>query len=230
MAQHSLYSPCRDYWDLEELISEEELIPCETNHPLYHAAHLLEGVGMAQRTTGSAEELTLPAGTKLKLPFWLAQALIGLTQTDAATGQIKGTVQFEAPNQYCDSLVYSLASDPSKVHLRNFSPFYFEIGSRMAFVFHRYNVQLPLDVERMAWPRLRNQLFSAAKARWNATITMLGRKGVAEHVDPLYVQMLTYVEENLFFGIREAELAITEIFNVMKSDEDSKSKKIRRIE
>ncbi|CAD7961955.1 unnamed protein product [Amoebophrya sp. A25] len=211
----------RDYWDVEQIISEEERIDTTASCEIFHGAHLIEGVGMQQRETGSAEDLLVPAGRKVKIPFWLACQLRHLSP-----------LSFDLPAMFCDSAIDSLQADivlgSSASNLRKYCAFYFEIGVRVATLFMKTKKARNDMNSRMRWEVLRHRLKMGAQSRWQAILTKLSNSGILESVgiDPLFVQKLTFTEENLFFGIREVEKNIQLEFLTAKEDQTKKRRKI----
>lgn len=123
----------------------------------------------------------------------------------------------------------AMALDPSVVDLRQHSPFYFEIGIRIAHLFDTGGTM----------QRFNNALCEANVRRWNAILDHTNHIGSAtgenEHT-VLFVQRLTFAEEAIFNLVRANERTIKmALANFHKanggvgSDEASRSKR-RKVE
>eukprot|EP00391_Amoebophrya_sp_Ameob2_P011183 CAMPEP_0178995930 /NCGR_PEP_ID=MMETSP0795-20121207/8087_1 /TAXON_ID=88552 /ORGANISM="Amoebophrya sp., Strain Ameob2" /LENGTH=211 /DNA_ID=CAMNT_0020688265 /DNA_START=46 /DNA_END=681 /DNA_ORIENTATION=+ len=206
----------RDYWDIDEIISEEEKMPCEISIPVFHGSHLLDGVagvGVQQHHSADGmEDLRIPAKTN---PLWLSVRVAH-----------KNELYLDAPQMFCDNIIFSSSTDAIQVDLRKHSAFYFEVGTRAASLLRRTTGNS--TSRALSWAELRRNLVRAAAKRWNETLTHLGKRGVSDHAKPLYVQKLTYAEEDMFFSIRDTERAI---LKEMKVDQEvEKPKKARRLD
>ena len=71
----------RDYWNLDDILAEEELTPCTFKFEakglgyLEQLNHLSTTATTAQRKNAVLQEKDLPAGSKVDVPLWLAVSL-----------------------------------------------------------------------------------------------------------------------------------------------------------
>ncbi|CAN0202822.1 unnamed protein product [Discosporangium mesarthrocarpum] len=99
------------YFDLDNILSEEERIPCVFN---------LDAVGMGMLDPTSVDE-DITQGTKVEFPMWMARYL-----------HLKAMVDIELPKHYADKARDQLDAGAGAVNLRNKSPFYYEVGGVLA--------------------------------------------------------------------------------------------------
>ena len=68
----------QDYWNLDDILAEEELVPCSFKFEakglgyLDQLNNLSHNMNTAQRKQVIQMEKSLPAGTKVDVPVWLA--------------------------------------------------------------------------------------------------------------------------------------------------------------
>ncbi|CAG9313262.1 unnamed protein product [Blepharisma stoltei] len=97
------------YWDIDDILAEEEPIPVKTTKEL-------KGLGFLDITN---KPLDLPAESRFQAPLWLA-AILQRTETD-----------IELPKYFRTSYRASLEADPSIVSLKAQSQYFFEVGTKL---------------------------------------------------------------------------------------------------
>lgn len=100
-----------NYYDLDELLAEEERFPLNFMQDS-------KGLGFLDSTVQSAD---LPKDSKVELPIWLALPL---------AEHFFGTV--DAPKCFAHRFRTYLLADPVVINLRERSPFYYESGLHLA--------------------------------------------------------------------------------------------------
>lgn len=104
-----------NYYDLDEILSEEIKIPITFIEDAINLGYL--------NTTGISEDIK--AGTQLELPYWLAIELYD-----------KNLIEINYPNYYGDKYRQALRSDTVKINLRELCPYYFNIGKNIGLLLH----------------------------------------------------------------------------------------------
>lgn len=99
------------YLDIDEILSEEERLPCVF---LHDAASL----GNLDPTADSADLL---AQTKVELPLWMATVLT-----------TKNMTEIELPKHYGGRIREELMAGATAVNLREYSYYYFEFGLKLS--------------------------------------------------------------------------------------------------
>lgn len=100
------------YWDIDEILAEEERTPVVFMTDAHQLGYL------DHETT----EEDIQDGTRLELPFWLAQSLCK-----------RNYVEVETPKCYGGGFRSALRADPSPtvVDLRQRCPYYFRLGVKL---------------------------------------------------------------------------------------------------
>ena len=114
------------YYDIDDFLAEEELVPCTTNCDFSYLAHLdpdnttaaVVAGGNKSKRIQSEDQHLLPEKSKLKMPIWSLRHWADL-----------GFVLLQLPKQYNRKTRELLAADPAHVQL---SDSYFAAG--MAFL------------------------------------------------------------------------------------------------
>ncbi len=81
MLQPSALKGQRDYWNIEDILAEEEHVPCTFKHECKGLGYLdqLEAATMNPQATALRKSKgkfgSLPANARLDIPLWLAVAL-----------------------------------------------------------------------------------------------------------------------------------------------------------
>ena len=104
------YSP--DYFSLSDILAENERVPVITNEDL-------PKLGFIDPSTSSRSG-TLPQGTKLELPLWLAKSL---------KARNRATI-FMAPN-FTEKKRQIVSADPPAMNLHNYGPHFYESGRHL---------------------------------------------------------------------------------------------------
>ena len=103
------------YYDIDDFLAEEELVPCTTNcdfsylsflDPDNTAAAVISGGSKSKRSRNSDQDL-LAEHSKLKMPIWSLHSWADL-----------GFVLLQIPKEYNRKTRELLAADPAHVHLR----------------------------------------------------------------------------------------------------------------
>ncbi len=109
---------------LDQVLSEEERVPCiflsdvadlgflDTSSNFHHQ---IEAAGQ------SRHQQNLQAGSRVELPLWLARDL-----------SRHGFVSIELPKHYEKRMRDNIAASATGLNLREFSPYYFEVGMIIA--------------------------------------------------------------------------------------------------
>eukprot|EP00946_MAST-07B_sp_MAST-7B-sp1_P004288 g4288.t1 len=101
----------RDYYDISDILSEEERVPLVFDTDARGIGYLVEG--------SQGEDVEKDA--KVELPYWLAEHLA-----------LKKCVSFETPHYYNLKFRNSIIADTKHADLRNFCQVYYQLGMRMA--------------------------------------------------------------------------------------------------
>mmetsp|Transcript_126584 Transcript_126584/g.253092 ORF Transcript_126584/g.253092 Transcript_126584/m.253092 type:complete len:208 (-) Transcript_126584:124-747(-) len=172
--------PWSDFWDVDEILAEQHEV---TVRPL----HDIVGAGILYPNATGAGQQDLTEGTKVQVPFWLAQGFVR-----------RKTADLELPTMYGQSAQEDLQRDAAVCRLGDKSQYYFEVGIRLASLLK--DTQLAED------------LMDGLRVRWVEVCTQLGNLGVAKtqcsQLNPgssIFHQTLTAVEQDMFCGGREAE-------------------------
>lgn len=99
------------YLDIDEILSEEERIPCIFTIDA-------SGLGYLDSTNNFTD---LPAHSKVELPLWLATTLTE-----------KNMVDIELPKHYGSRIREDIMAGASAVPLREYSFYYFEVGWKIS--------------------------------------------------------------------------------------------------
>ena len=97
--------------DIDRLLSEGERVPCVFNQDA-------EGLGHLDTTS---EDQTLPQGSKVELPLWLAKDLAQLN-----------FVRIELPKHYGSKMRDAIFAGAAPINLKDFSHYYFDVGLDLA--------------------------------------------------------------------------------------------------
>ena len=104
------YSP--DYFSLTDILAEQERVPVITNEDL-------PKLGFIDPSTSSRNG-TLPKGTKLELPLWLAKSL-----------KARNRAQISMPPNFTEKKRQIVVADPPAVNLHNYGPHFYESGRHL---------------------------------------------------------------------------------------------------
>eukprot|EP01041_Mallomonas_annulata_P005413 gene5413-10834_t len=113
------------YLDIDQILAEEERLPCEF---LINA----KGLGMLD-TSLKAEDL--PAHSKIDLPLWLSQVLAE-----------KNMVEVEIPKHFGARMRDEIMAGPSAMRLKDFSNYFFEVGLKLCKIKKDGDLQRTLRV------------------------------------------------------------------------------------
>jgi len=103
-----------NYFDIDDILSEEKLITCK---------FLYDGYGLGILDPGSITQ-DMTVGTKIDLPFWMTSLL--------AKKQI---VSVEFPQEYQDKFKAQILNEPEVVSMKKFT-YYDKIGSTLSSFFN----------------------------------------------------------------------------------------------
>jgi GINS complex subunit 3 len=99
------------YLDLDQILAEEERLPCLFNHGAEHLNHL----------SGSDDaDPNLPAGSRVELPLWLARKFYD-----------QSFVNIELPKHFRQKMRNELVGS-SGVNLREYSYYFFDVGLKLS--------------------------------------------------------------------------------------------------
>ena len=96
------------YYDIDAILAEEELIPCETLGDFSYLAHL-DPDYKGPTTSGSSRQSSsfLPERTRIKLPLWSVEKLSALA-----------FAELSIPRHYSRKARERLEADPGDANLR----------------------------------------------------------------------------------------------------------------
>ncbi|XP_060580053.1 DNA replication complex GINS protein PSF3-like [Ruditapes philippinarum] len=101
-----------DYYDLNDILSTNEKLPCKIEMPIYRLGYL--------DSSSTSEHLN--PGTKIELPYWMARSLCS---------RKRHMVSVELPKNYRESYREILTADASVVDLHKLGPFYYSFGTHL---------------------------------------------------------------------------------------------------
>ncbi len=99
--------------DIDNLLGEEERIPCEFESSGYDMGHL----------DMTLNQVHLPEKSKVSLPLWLVRGLVE-----------KNIVRMEIPKHFQKRMREEIKAGPEAIKLRDFSFYFFEVGLIVARV------------------------------------------------------------------------------------------------
>jgi len=172
--------PVLDYWDVEDILAEQQEVTAR-------ASKGIAAGGMLTASSNGAVQKDLKEGAKIQIPYWLAQGFVR-----------RNSMELETPNIYGPTAQEDLSRDPTVCRLSDKSLYYFEVGVRIA--------SLLKDND------LLRRLSDGLLERWREVVNLLGKFGVAKSsvsaLNPgasLFQQTFTLLEQEMYFGGREAE-------------------------
>ncbi|XP_045192047.1 DNA replication complex GINS protein PSF3-like [Mercenaria mercenaria] len=101
-----------DYYDLNDILSTNEKIPCKIEMPIYRLGYL--------DSSSTSEHLN--PGTKIEFPYWMARSLCS---------RKRHMVSVELPKNYRESYREILTADSSVVDLHKLGPYYYSFGTHL---------------------------------------------------------------------------------------------------
>ncbi|XP_034944077.1 DNA replication complex GINS protein PSF3 [Chelonus insularis] len=161
------YTP--HYLSMTDILVTEERISCKTEEPLPR-------LGFLDVTSDSPD---LKKGTKLELPFWLAQSL---------HCRRRPIVSVEIPKVYKESYREILEADACAVTLSKWNPYYYELGMLVAQLNSRESESI------------KNSLILTFKSR----IKLIVDWAQNPYSDVTLFNQLPFLEKNLFSIGRKA--------------------------
>ncbi|CAK8994984.1 unnamed protein product [Durusdinium trenchii] len=115
--------PCADYWDIDEILAEEQDVVIKTFHDV-------AGGGFLYPCTGAAKPRDLKEGAKVVVPYWLAQKLVR-----------RNAVELDLPVIFDEATQETLQTDPAVCRLGEKSRYYFEVGLKLAYLTKNFKLQ-----------------------------------------------------------------------------------------
>ena len=112
----------RDYWNIDDILAEEELVPCSFRFEakglgyLDQLQNMSQNMSNAQRKQVLQQEKNLPAGAKVDVPVWLA---VRLAQREL--------VELRNPKFMSNNYYAQLKAGSEVVTMRSMSPYLFEV-------------------------------------------------------------------------------------------------------
>lgn len=97
--------------DLDAILSEEERIPCQFS---------VDAIGLGFLDP-SNERPHLQQGARVELPLYMAKAL-----------KTRNIIEMELPKHYEHKMRDNIAASALNINLKEFSPYYFEVGMELA--------------------------------------------------------------------------------------------------
>eukprot|EP00490_Sorites_sp_Unknown_P014468 CAMPEP_0114639704 /NCGR_PEP_ID=MMETSP0191-20121206/1311_1 /TAXON_ID=126664 /ORGANISM="Sorites sp." /LENGTH=205 /DNA_ID=CAMNT_0001851587 /DNA_START=35 /DNA_END=652 /DNA_ORIENTATION=- len=172
--------PTFDYWDIEEILSEEQDVMIKSDHDI-------AGGGILYPCTGAAKPRDLKEGAKVLVPYWLAQKLVQ-----------RYFVEVDIPAIFDDAIQETLQTDPAVGRLGDKSYHYFEVGIKLAFLVK--NPKLQEILVRAFMSRVLDLL------SLSSSLGEGSRSSIRKAVPSQFLQSLTGIEEDIYRGAREAEI------------------------
>jgi GINS complex subunit 3 len=158
-----------NYYDVDSILASEERVPVTFN---------CDAVGLGYLGAGSGKEEDIAEGTRMELPFWLADRLIR-----------KKIVSINLPKYYSQKYRNYLKADPQSIDVRSACPVYYTLGMRLA-------PWLGLDQEGQE--ALKNDLVEALVERYFSVLDCSQNSKGDDNSD--FIKPLTE-EERLLFGL-----------------------------
>lgn len=114
------------YYDLDAILTDAEKVPCEFQIDVPELGYL-----------DNTPTHALKAGTKVTLPLWLAE-MLALANTAASSSDpddARSFVSLNLPSPLADEVIQALKADPRSVPLRDRSPHFFSLSTRILDLF-----------------------------------------------------------------------------------------------
>ncbi|TLS24313.1 hypothetical protein PpBr36_08929 [Pyricularia pennisetigena] len=115
------------YYDIDAILTDAEKVPCEFQLDVPELGYL-----------DNSPSHALKAGTKVNLPLWLAEmlALANTTHpTSSDPDDARSFVSLNLPTPLADDVIQALKADPRSVPLRDRSPHFFSLSTRVLDLF-----------------------------------------------------------------------------------------------
>eukprot|EP00435_Cladocopium_sp_Y103_P055591 s673_g18.t1 len=171
--------PSFDYWDIEEILAEEQDVVIKSNQDI-------AGGGKLYPCTGTAKPRDLKEGAKVTVPYWLAEKFYR-----------RNAVELDLPATFDEAIQETLQTDPAVCRLGDKSCHYFEVGMKLAFLVKNPKLQ---EILINAYLQRFFTLLSLSCSLGEAN-----RSSFRKAVPSQFLQSLTGLEEDWWRGVREAE-------------------------
>ncbi|CAK8994982.1 unnamed protein product [Durusdinium trenchii] len=171
--------PCADYWDIDEILAEEQDVVIKTFHDV-------AGGGFLYPCTGAAKPRDLKEGAKVVVPYWLAQKLVR-----------RNAVELDLPVIFDEATQETLQTDPAVCRLGEKSRYYFEVGLKLAYLTKNFKLQ---EILVNAYIQRYHDLMTLSSGMGEAN-----RSSIRKAVPSQFLSSLTALEEDMHRGAREAE-------------------------
>ncbi|CAJ1349003.1 unnamed protein product [Effrenium voratum] len=178
-SESSSAMPNGDYWDIDEILAEEQEVAIKSFHDI-------AGGGFLYPSSGAAKPRDLKEGAKVGVPFWLAQKLAR-----------RNCVEVALPAILDEAIRETLQSDPVVCRLGEKSRYYFEVGFKLAAL--RKDDQLREILLNAFMHRFRDLL------GLTSSFGDPSRPDVTQPVQSQFLSSLTGLEEDFYKGAQEAE-------------------------
>mmetsp|Transcript_81980 Transcript_81980/g.206262 ORF Transcript_81980/g.206262 Transcript_81980/m.206262 type:complete len:207 (-) Transcript_81980:150-770(-) len=172
--------PAFDFWDIDEILAEQYEVTVRATNDIV-------GGGLLLPTGAGPVGKDLPEGSKVNVPFWIAQSLVR-----------RNTAVLELPTIYGTAAQEDLQHDPIVCRLGDKSSYYFEVGLRIAHLLKEH--------------ALAQDLFRGLQQRAVEIVNILGKLGVSSvtcssvnQANAMFPCTLTNLEQEMYSGGREAE-------------------------
>ena len=164
-----------DYYDIDQILATEERVPVTFNCNAQGLGYLVHGV-----------EEDLAEGTKLEMPFWLADALV---KQNSGIQQNSGGVSIKMPKYFSQKYRNYLKANPTSVDLRSVCQVYYQLGMKLS----------PwLGLDEMTAVELREDLMAAMVDRYFSVLDHSQNSSGGDNSS--FVKQLTE-EEKVLFGL-----------------------------
>ncbi|KAI9281759.1 hypothetical protein BC943DRAFT_329523 [Umbelopsis sp. AD052] len=108
-----------EYYDIDAILAEHEKVPGRFN----------DSVGAELNLTG--EGVAVPSGTKVELPYWLAESLVEFYQRDETL------FDMETPRIYNNRVRNAIIAGPTSVDTRRIHPYFHRLGIKFVQKFEQ---------------------------------------------------------------------------------------------
>ncbi|KAK2190338.1 hypothetical protein NP493_84g05066 [Ridgeia piscesae] len=145
-----------NYFSIDDIIATQEKIPCKFEVAVPHLGYLDQ----------SSDSEDVAVGTKLELPYWLAQSLCG---------RRKHTVSVELPKVYRESYREIFDADATVVDLHKLGPYFYLFGTRLLHFEHPDSADIAKNLLQTFQTRFR-MIMDMSQNSFNEDVTQLTQK------------------------------------------------------
>ncbi|KAI5970733.1 PSF3 [Candida margitis] len=162
------------YYDIDDILADAEKLPCQFNHTI-------PGLGYLEGNPGKP----IQSGTKLELPFWLAEILAVLEVTNSDSSFIS----LIDPDFINDKVLNAIKSDAKSLDLHKLSSQYYKMIEKWGKLFYE--------------PKLVDQIMEMVKIR-SYEINNYASNIHSKHFNTEFIYTLDEFEKKLFKDTSES--------------------------